>query len=349
MKNLSPLAWVTALLVSFGVLVVGCSDGPPAADAASPASTPNTRTDEDRGDAGAARAAPPAPAPVICEGKTGAPGDGDIELTSSGIAREAMIHVPPSHDGIHGLPVVLVLHPLLLTYKDMRKLAQVEPHADDAEHGFIALFPNGIDRSWNAGECCGEAKDEQIDDVGFIRELLEHVKSKWCVDPARIYAMGFSNGAFLSHRLACELPGGLRAIVPVAGTLGIPASSCKPERPTPVLAIHGTDDDLVPYEGGPPKIPRGASFGTFLSPAETDAFWAKANGCGPAGEPYFIRGEVSCARHEGCTNDASVGLCTVTGGGHQWPGPKSLPAMGHLTKDIHATQAAIDLFRRHGL
>jgi polyhydroxybutyrate depolymerase len=310
------------------------------------------------GKAAPARVNPAAPdASVVTstsrgEGKTAAAGESsfhspdDITITSSGLERVAMIHVPPSYDGVRSLPVVLVLHPLLLTYKEMREIANVEPFSDDPEHAFIALFPNGIDRSWNAGACCGHAKEEGIDDVGFIRDLLSYVASRWRVDPLRIYAMGFSNGAFLSHRLACELPGGLRAIVPVAGTLGISESTCKPEHAAAVLAIHGTDDELVPFAGGSPKIWGGDEI--FESPGATDAFWATENGCRPTGGPYFTHGEVSCVRHDGCRDEATVALCTVTGGGHQWP-PTGLPTMGHATKDIDATRAAIEFFRAHGL
>ncbi len=284
--------------------------------------------------------------------KAGAAGDEEITITSGGIEREATVHVPPASDGSRALPIVLILHPLLLTRKDMRKLVKAERFSDDAEHPFLAVYPDGIGRSWNAGECCGKAKDQKLDDVGFIHDLLKTIDAKWCVDKTRLFAMGFSNGAFLSHRLACQLEGDftLRAIVPVAGTLGIPEADCKPANKTAVLAMHGTNDELVPYAGGPPQIPLGASFGTFVSPAATDTYWAKTNGCQPEpSAPYFTQGEVSCVRHDGCVSDASVALCTVTGGGHQWPGSTSLPAMGHLTMDIDATVAAIDLFKAHGL
>ncbi|MBX3221577.1 MAG: dienelactone hydrolase family protein [Labilithrix sp.] len=337
--------WTTIL----ALLTAGaCSDAPiPAGGPGAPpplgAATPPEAEDD------AAPSAPAAPEPARCSGTVGRAGDEEIALVSSGLDREASIHVPAVHDGVRPLPLVLVLHPLLLTRKDMRKLVKVERFADAPDHGFIALFPDGVGRSWNAGECCGKAKDRSLDDVGFIRELVEHVASRWCVDRSRIYAMGFSNGAFLAHRLACELPGGLRAIAPVAGTLGIAESSCKPPHPTPVLQIHGTEDELVPFAGGSPKIPRGTSFGTFASPSATTAFWVKANGCGAAGAPYYAEGEVSCVRHDGCRGGASVGLCTVAGGGHQWPGASSLPAMGHVTKDLDATAAAVELFRTHGL
>jgi polyhydroxybutyrate depolymerase len=340
-----------ALLVLLGLLplILTACDEPgstPEPEAPPPASMPPPSGEHE---SAAASTPPREPAPPTCTGKPGKPGDEEITIVSSGLEREATIHVPPLHDGVKALPLVLVLHPLLLTRKNMRNLVKVERFADDAEHGFVALFPDGVGRSWNAGECCGDAKEKKLDDVGFIRDLIEHVSQRWCIDRARVYSMGFSNGAFLSHRLACELPGGVRAIAPVAGTLGIPASTCKPAHPTPVLAIHGTDDDLVPYEGGPPKIPHGASFGTFISPGATDSFWAETNGCKGAPSTYFTRGEVSCVRHEQCRDQATVALCTVNGGGHQWPGADPLPAMGHLTKDIDATEAAIELFRAHGL
>ncbi len=285
---------------------------------------------------------------IDCAGKKGTAGDVDVTIVSSGIERGATIHAPPNA-GSRALPIVFVLHPLLLQRTAMRAIANVERFSDDPEHGFLAIFPDGIERSWNAGECCGEAKDRKIDDVRFIADLITKVKNDYCVDPTRIYSMGYSNGGFLSHRLACELEGGVRAIAPVAGTLGIPESSCKTTRAVPVLAIHGTEDELVPYEGGSPKIPFGATFGTFASPAATDAFWAKANGCGPAGAPHFTKGDVSCVRHDGCRDGASVGLCTVTGGGHQWPGGLPMPAMGHRTMNLDATAAAIDFFKQHGL
>ncbi len=281
-----------------------------------------------------------------CEGRTGAPGESPITLPSGGRAREATILVPKSYDGKTPLPVVLVLHPLLLTMNGMRPIVNIEPHVESKN--FIALFANGVDRSWNAGECCGTAKDEKVDDVAFIEDLLALVRKTWCVDPSRLFSMGFSNGAFLSHRLACELPDGVTAIFPVAGTLGIPEPACKPKHRTPVFAFHGTADPLVPFEGGSPKIPLvGQTFGTFQAPTATDAFWARTNGCSSATTTGFTKGEVSCKVHAGC--EADVTLCSVAGGGHQWPGGPPLPAMGHLTKDVDATAMAIEFFEKHGI
>lgn len=292
----------------------------------------------------------PAPAPVACTNKTGSAGDTNITMSSGGRDREAILHAPPQYQATKPMPLVLVLHPLLLDHLKMREIARVERFSD-AGDGFLALFPNGIDKSWNAGECCGTAKDEKVEDVRFIKELLAKVSETHCVDTTRIYSMGFSNGGFLSHRLACDLGDTIRAIAPVAGTLGIPEADCARTTPLPVFAIHGTDDELVPYEGGPPKALHGIfeSFGTFQAPTATDAFWAKHNGLPETTVQGFEQGEVSCKRHDG---KAPVTLCTVEGGGHQWPGSDSLlllATMGHMTKDIDATAAAVAFFHEQGL
>jgi polyhydroxybutyrate depolymerase len=290
-------------------------------------------------------AAAPSQSVPACKDKPGGRGDTNVELSSGGRTREAIIHAPPGYDPTRPIPVVLVLHPLLLDNVEMRRIVNIERFADEGP-GFLAVFPNGIDHSWNAGECCGTAKDDKVDDVGFIRDLLAHVEASYCVDPAHIFSMGFSNGAFLSHRLACELGRPLAAIAPVAGTLGIPEGSCKPPSAVPVFAIHGTDDRLVPFNGGPPSIPFGSHFGTFLSPGETDAFWATQDGCPSTVVTSFTHGDVTCRSHA-CR--AEVTLCTVQGGGHQWPGGMDLPAMGELSNDIDATEAVVAFFRRYGL
>lgn len=291
---------------------------------------------------------PPAPtAPMRCTGKAGKAGDSELRVPSSGLSRAANVFVPPSYDPTKPAAVVLVLHPLLLTRREMRAIARVDGPAKAA--GFLAVYPDGVDRSWNAGECCGTAKDQKVDDVKFVTDLMATLRDTYCIDDARIFAMGFSNGAFLAHRLACEAPGMLRAITTVAGTLGVPEASCKATAAMPVLAMHGTADELVPYEGGSPQIPRGETFGTFVGPGVTDAFWARRSGCNVEPVVAYQKGEVTCRTHEGCRDAAIVTLCTVDGGGHQWPSGPVLPAMGHRTTDIDATAAAIAFFGRYGL
>jgi polyhydroxybutyrate depolymerase len=115
--------------------------------------------------------------------------------------------------------------------------------------GFIAVFPNGYSRfpggilaTWNAGSCCGAAQKNNVDDVGFIREVIHRVERQASIDPKRVFAAGMSNGAMMSWRLACEAPE-VRAIAPVEGTDN--TATCKPPHPVAVIEFHAADDPNV--------------------------------------------------------------------------------------------------------
>ena len=205
----------------------------------------------------------------------------------------------------------------------------------DAE-GFIVVHPEGtgVPKSWNAGYCCGPANSSGVDDVAFIRTLIDQLASELCIDAARVYSTGLSNGGFLSHRLACELADKIAAIGPVAGVLGI--DNCAPSRPVPVLAVNGTADPLVYYNGGNGQ----------KSVADTIAFWVATNQCTTMTQS-FQNGDATCVTHGGCTAGADVTLCTIDQGGHQWPGGETLPLLGKKSDDLVATDAIWTFFVAH--
>ena len=120
----------------------------------------------------------------------------------------------------------------------------------EADNGhFLVAYPDGLNRAWNAGTCCGEPQRDNVDDVGFITTMVEAIKQEIPIDRARVYVTGMSNGAMMALRLGCQT-GTFAAIAPVAGTL---LTDCSQARPKSVLQIHGTADDRVPYNGGPGK------------------------------------------------------------------------------------------------
>jgi polyhydroxybutyrate depolymerase len=252
-----------------------------------------------------------------------APGDVDVTLDHGGQRRAYRIHVPPSYDGTEALPLVLNFHGYTQTPEQQMAATRMNAEADD--EGFIAVHPEGQGRSWNAGACCGDAAEEGLDDVGFVRAILDDVASRVCVDRRRVYATGMSNGGFLSHRLACEASDVIAAVAPVAGVLGIPAAECTPSRAIPVLHFHGTWDLLVPQEGR-------ADLG-FPSVEDTMTGWATRNGC--TGEPAetYAMGDSRCETWSACTDGVEVGVCIIERGGHSWPG-----GVGDGS-DINATDA----------
>lgn len=319
-----------AMRIAFVLVLAACSspsnpssvDGqpvtPPGVDAADPTTMP---------DALAASDAPAAPS--TCVGRTAQPVDATWTLTVGGKVRTSLVHVPASYDPTKAMPVVIDLHGLGGDGAQEAALTSANANADSA--GFISVHPTGATTpigSWNAGQCCGTAPSEHVDDMGFLTALLDELDAKLCVDDARVYAMGISNGGYMSHRLACELADRFAAIGPVAG--GIAVSSCQPSRPVPVFAVHGNADQLVSY-----------SFGQSSA-----SFWAMHNGCTTT-TTTFHNGTATCVTHGGCSAGADVVWCTIDQGGHQWPGGQTIPFLGNNTNDLIATDAIWAFFVAH--
>lgn len=268
---------------------------------------------------------------------TGALGARDRTMTvqHGGLARSFDVHLPASWDGRSPRPVVLNFHGRNSTPSQQRLLSGLTQVAD--QRGFIAVHPQGVGNTWNAGSCCGEAQARGVDDVGFTRAMLDALEATFCVDARRVYATGLSNGGFMAHRLACDLSTRIAAIAPVAGTNL--AATCAPMRAVPVLHTHGTSDVVVPYQG----------FLGVASVADTMSGWAARDGCARASTPLFTRGDVTCEQWSGCRDGARVHLCSVNGGGHQWPGGIAIPGLGANTSAIDASDEAWRFFEGHAL
>lgn len=274
-----------------------------------------------------------------CDGRTGQPLDQTLTLTFGGVSRTVDVHVPKNYDPKKPSALVLDFHCYGGDEKQEQGLTHINEKADAA--GFVSVHARGTGGllSWNAGACCGDAKTTGVDDVGFVRAMLDVLDATLCLDPKRIFATGFSNGGFLSYRLACELADRVAAVAPVASVLGI--TSCAPKRPVPVMHFHGTSDPLVPWGGDP-------SLG-YPSVLDTHAGWAKRNGCGSTTKEIYRKGDTHCDTYDGCPAGVAVTLCTVDGGGHTWPGGFAAlgPGNGKMTTDISATDAMWDFFVTH--
>ena len=123
-------------------------------------------------------------------------------------------------------------------------------------NGFLVVYPDGVGtglggddlRTWNAGACCGSAARQDVDDVAFLSALIDELAGRYRIDADRTYALGHSNGAMMSYRLACELSDKIVAIGMVSGSRTLDA--CEPSQPVSVIQVHGTGDQNVPIEGG---------------------------------------------------------------------------------------------------
>jgi polyhydroxybutyrate depolymerase len=261
------------------------------------------------------------------------PGDYDLTITSGGRERTAHVHVPASYDPKKPTPVLLNFHGRLSNPSQQELVSKTTPKADAA--GFVVVYPAGVGQTWNAGLCCGEAQSENVDDVGFTRALLDELGAKLCVDGKRVFATGLSNGGFMSNRLACELSDRIAAIGPVAGQLMM--TTCTPKRAVPVMYFHGDADTIVAYDG---------KYG-MPSAEESAKAWATRNACDATPKQTYAKGDTTCMTYSGCKDSADVTLCTISGGGHTWPGGTPIPGLGKTSTDIDATSEMWTFFAAH--
>lgn len=332
------LAVAASTLATIAVLpLVACGDdtsvGPSEGDASSPDGAPSAEAGHDDG------APPNEAAPPSCSGKVGAPGDRTVTLTSGGITRSFDLHVPAAYDAHKPTPLVFLFHGFTMNASSIATATHFAATAD--KHGMILAVPSGIGDGFNAGACCGTAQSTNVDDVQFTRDMIAKLGGEYCVDDKRVFATGFSNGGFFSYTLACELADVIAAVAPVSGVIVEPMSACNPARAIPVLHIHGTADIAVPYNGG------GVAGFPAVGPT-VDLFKTK-NGCTGAGSVVYSKDDVSCSSWSPCTAGTDVRLCTVTGGGHQWPGGDQLPYGGSPSPNLIASEAIAEFFEAHPL
>jgi polyhydroxybutyrate depolymerase len=223
-------------------------------------------------------------------------GDRTITLQHDGVSRQFIVHVPPGYDGSLPVPLVLDIHGLTSNAAQQESFTGWRQKAD--ANGFLVVYPNGLDASWNAGSlCCGNSLLNGVDDEGFLRAVVTDVLRNACIDPKRVYATGLSNGGAMSHLLACRAADVFAATAPVS--MGNGTIPCQPSRPLSVIMFRGTSDPLVPYEGG-------------LFPGAQADFdqWSMLDGCtGPTAVSHGI-----CTTNSNCSGGVEVTLCTIDSG-----------------------------------
>lgn len=270
-------------------------------------------------------------------------------VQQGGEQRSYTLYVPTTYVKQRAYPMIIVLHGGGGNAEISEQMTRFAPWAASKE--FILVHPNGSGRlrnsllTWNAGNCCAYAFEEKIDDVGFIRSMIDGISAQYHIDPKRIYVAGMSNGAKMAYRLACKLSDHIAAIASVAGSMEEP--DCAPDDSVSVIAFHGTADDHVLYEGGTPKasvhpLPR-----VDNSVAESIGFWANADQCDPLPERTQT-GSIKREKYNHCLNGSEVVLYSIEGGGHAWPGgvkPRLLA--DEPSREINATKEIVNFFLAH--
>jgi len=261
---------------------------------------------------------------------------GNWTVNVGGTERRFVVRIPESYDPDTPTPVVLNFHGLTNDAAQQEALSEMTPLAE--REGFVVVYGQGVGRSWNAGSfCCGTASSLNVDDVGFVDAMLDRLEATLCVDERRIYSTGMSNGGYFTTRLACQLADRIAAFAPVAGTSAL--LTCNPSRPVAVFHVHGTADTIVPYGG--------AGFAEGVRD-RVDA-WVAHDACDELPLVDFEEDDVLCETWSGCEDDVEVRLCTIEGGGHNWPGGPTVPGLGRTSDTIHASEEIWRFFQAHPL
>ncbi|MEZ5382845.1 MAG: PHB depolymerase family esterase [Microthrixaceae bacterium] len=243
------------------------------------------------------------------------PRDAEVEsrrLTSGGVERTFGWFRPESvTDDTARHPAVIVLHGLGLEGKGM---AYIGGWGQPAEAGeFVVAFPDGLERSWNAGGCCGASMRNGADDVAFIEDLVAWVRRQPEVDPARVSLAGYSNGGMLALALACDPPEGVSAVV-TSGAL--PTKACAIRVPPDVLLITSPDDPTVPPTGGQGNLAAEDQSAPFPSLTDSLALMGDGNACGaPSASEAPFEGRLT---QRSCRDGSRLDAASWPGLGHAY-------------------------------
>jgi polyhydroxybutyrate depolymerase len=269
------------------------------------------------------------------------PGDPIRSLDFDGRTRTYFVHVPRNYDPSQPSPVVLAFHGGGTNAKTMVRFSGLSETAN--REGFLVVYPNGSGRNpnfltWN------------VDDVGFVRALLNDLGQAADIDGARVFATGVSNGAMMAYRLASELSDRIAAIASVAGP--VETERCFATRAVSILHFHGTSDEFVPFNGGRGR--KSFSQADFRSVEASLRIWIAANGCPTTPTDRQLPNR----NHDGTSvsktiwspgrDESEVVLYTIHGGGHTWPGRvPPISFLGLSTTEICANDVMWAFFAKH--
>ena len=271
----------------------------------------------------------------------------EVSLTQNATqaATSYLLYVPDTYNPESPVPLVITLHGYTSNSSQIAATSHWNQLADD--EGFLVVYPQGSGDPpyWHTSSISYNGRSSQME-VEFIAGIIDELQTQYTIDPSRIYVNGLSMGGGMSHVLACQLADRIAAVGSVAGAYAYPDELCEPSRPVPFIMFHGTNDTVIPYEGGY-FCSHSATYPTIPQFAED---WAARNYCTDQRiNPQ--QGEISSRMFSNCDQGADVVLYTVHGGGHTWPGDSTavdIPDF-HVTQQIDATLLMWDFFMLHPL
>jgi polyhydroxybutyrate depolymerase len=257
-------------------------------------------------------------------------------LNSGGRNRTYLVHVPADYQPNRPLPVVLAFH------GRKGRGTDIEGFSGFDGLNVLAVYPRGLPASDGETAWQGNPGVFGVDDVRFVADLLDRLRSTLCVDQNRMFASGKSEGAGFAALLACSLPNRIAAVGTVSGAF-YPGTSagCAGSSPVPLVDLHGTDDPIIHYDGGVSHRQRYSPMTAWLQG------WATHNRCAPNPGASAMGPDATVLTWSGCAPGGALVHYRLAGGGHTWPGAQARSGPGRTITTISATSVLWTFFAGH--
>ena len=280
-------------------------------------------------------------------------------LSHDDTSRLYRLYIPEAYDGTQPWPLVFDLHGAGSNAFEQYTITGMSAVAD--EENLIVVYPEGTKNPavqnlpfWNDFNT-----PDGVDDVGFLRHLLDDLLSEYEIDATRVYSTGFSQGGSMSYLLANQMPERIAAVAPISGPQ---PDNVTTVRPFPIMLMHGTADPIAPIAGGPINAPDLE----FQLPAIDEVIhaWIQNNNCSASGTEIELddidpndASTVTKETYSSCdsyTLQSGEKVATeviyfrIENGGHAWPG-SSVDISGITNRDINASREIWNFFSRHSL
>lgn len=333
------------LLMIFSVLTTSCSNPIPTSTTSpstSPTPTLTTTTTT-------------SPITTTTPSVTVTTGDHIGSLYWDGVNRTYIIHLPPADKQMEPMPLVFCLHGAGGDAEQTVKFTHGGFNTLADKDGFVVVYPSAVDGKWNDHR---DPNFSQTDDVGFFTELIKQLSATYNIDGKRIYVTGISNGSHMTMCLAHELSEKFAAVAAVAyGMSEKEAAQPIATVPISVLVMTGTQDPLVPWQGGETYDMEGERMlGPILSVPDAVALIAAFNQCSSTPTITWIPDNdptdgtrVLITTYSGGNQGTEVVLYAIIGGGHSWPVGWQYPVtvIGKTCRDIDANEVIWEFFKKH--
>lgn len=287
----------------------------------------------------------------------------ELSLQHQNRVRYFNLVLPAAYTPEKSFPLVVVLHSGGGHAGMIEERTQMTAKAE--KENFIVVYPTGSGytknrfHTWNSGHCCFYALSKKVDDLGFIRKLVNLLSSKLNVDHSRIYLTGFSNGGMLAYYLAATTPDLFAAVAPVSATIGGYADEYssrfvipKPRKPVPLMIFHGTADQQILYYGG--SGPKALYHRRDISVADSIKYWMGVNRCRNQVKTSINKSGRIEIRNYACDKQgAPITLVSIKGMGHAWASETrggwriEYALLDEPNREISATDMIWDFFRKH--